>query len=222
MRETHVNVWRSVAISTWLCFSASAGATCGSEFTRHNQIFTFNLSALESPHDYELDLTERQGKIALNFCRPPLTSCNEKGNLFTPSALEIWGDDPLIPCTTASGCHRCKRLGWGALGAQGAHWSLVDPAAPHVGVRLTHYGFGDAALSACGALSGSSAQSLPPPIDEWGAPRPSSFTVDLMCDPNAPWPAAPLEAITLANQQPGDSHDQGALSSGVPVYAVGR
>ena len=42
-------------------------------------------------------------------------------------------------------------------------------------------------------------------VDEWGNPRPPTLTVDLVCEPTAPVPAAPMEVITLSGQHEGDT-----------------
>ena len=183
---------------------------------RGGELWTWNISALTQPHDYEVDLpqsdlgsgTRSYHRIALNVCRPPISACNPasgpKPSRRTPTALLfLAGSAPAgsQQCGSAPCTPECSQLGYGALGHAGAHWSLIDPAVPIEGVRIVHYGLEPAQPASQAQGSGRDETSS---LDEWGAPRPPTFTLDLVCDFAAPLPAAPLERIALLGQSHAD------------------
>ena len=171
----------------------------------HGVEWRFNLTNLTLPtRDYEVD-TGSNGKLVLNVCRPPVSACRPQGGNpippTTPTAIVYTGPPPPSNARCGAGVctARCQKLGWGALAGTGAHWSLIDPAEAHEGVRVSHY---ELAFSSADLSSNSS---IPPARDEWGNPRPAAFTVDFLCDPTAPLPAGPLDAITLFGQPRADT-----------------
>lgn len=58
-----------------------------------------------------------------------------------------------------------------------------------------------------------------PPLDEYGEPRPSLLTVDLVCEPSAPSPGLPLEVISIAGEQPADTALRLRSPHACPVHA---
>ena len=174
--------------------------------------FSWNISALsQAVADYEVEIGG--ARIALNVCRPPITSCNlsptDTSSVHaTPTALLLRG-----PYTSSA---PCQALGWGALGASTAHFSLIDPVGPHEGLRVVHYGLIVPDTKSGKANGGATA---PAPTDEWGQPRPPMLTVDLVCDPGAPLPAAPLEKIVLFGQQAADTSLRMRSRAGCPTKA---
>ena len=114
---------------------------CEYNYTDSNGIrWHYNLSALTAGGgDYEA--SDNGGfRYALNVCRPPLSVCRPAGQpapVGTGTAIKYWGLTPsqcsTPPCTTA-----CALLGWGALGSFATRFSLIDPAEPNEGIRLTH------------------------------------------------------------------------------------
>lgn len=181
---------------------------CEYNYTDSNGIrWHYNLSALTAGGgDYEA--SDNGGfRYALNVCRPPLSVCRPAGQpapVGTGTAIKYWGLTPsqcsTPPCTTA-----CALLGWGALGSFATRFSLIDPAEPNEGIRLTHVSLLSANATPSLPFTAGPAPPVPPAVDEWGQPRPPLLTVDLVCEPTAPIPAAPMQVIALSGQQPGDT-----------------
>ena len=181
---------------------------------RLNELWSFNLSALAQPAgDYEVDLDTSGRRIVTNVCRPPISLCNPPGagrsTHGTPTAIAFWGPKVLStrqPCGGAVCTQQCKRLGYGALGLAGSQWSLIDPASPLEGLRITHYALEAAADAHNDSVApGGLFDETLPALDEWGAPRPPTFTLDVVCDATAPLPAAPLERVQLLGQKRADT-----------------
>ena len=178
---------------------------------RAGELWTWNISTLTQPHDYEVDLPQSDlgsgarsdHRIALNVCRPPMSACNPASDpqptRATPTAVVFSGPAPAAgsQCRAAPCTQECRHLGYGALGHAGAHWSLIDPAVPIEGIRIVHFSLEPAQLAS--PPTGSTDA-----LDDWGAPRPPTFTLDLVCDPTAPVPAAALERIALVGHGPAD------------------
>ena len=168
-----------------------------------------DLAALRNDRaDYVLEAGGRT--LVVNVCRPPLATCrppNSAPLTWTPTAIAFYGPAPPhgAQCGGGVACTRpCSPLAWGALGGQASHWSLIDPTEPYEGLRLVHYGLDlwrpPASARANASLSAPRFDEAQPPQDEWGQPRPPMLTVDLVCEPTAPRPAAPLELVSLLGQ----------------------
>ena len=166
----------------------------------HANQWLFNLTSLSRESDFEV--SEGDSKLSFRVCQPPNTACNQTdSHSMTPTA---------VACSGLLGM-QCQGLGWGALGATGSHWSLIDHGNAHAGVRVMHYGFHSTNLSGVHAT------------DEWGAPRPSTFTADFVCDHMMAQPTA------HAVQEPGQllrwtPSDHGVVITSVaacPLAAIG-
>ena len=194
--------------------------------------WAWNFSAMASPSaDYEMSASGF--RIALNICQPPVSACRPPGLApppqGTPAAIKFWGPTPSCTTAPASRCatQACAHLAWGALGGMATRWSLIDPAEPSEGIRLTHYSLSATPplpvfnRTAAGPGTPSPASSVSSaPLDEYGQPRPSLLTVDLVCEPTAPLPAAPLQMITITGQQPGDTTLKLRSPAACPTHAA--
>ena len=185
---------------------------CGHEFTdTRGVLWNWNFTGLAA-HGGDYEVSSNGFKYVLNVCRPPLTACRPAGQPTprgTPTAVQFWGPAP-AQCTTPPCTQACSLLGWGPLASSASRFSLIDPAEPSEGIRLTHVGaLGSQPPALQPPASPAPANANPSPrtaaLDEWGQPRPPLLTVDLVCEPAAPLPAAPLEYISLIGQQPGDT-----------------
>ena len=176
---------------------------CGHRYTdAHGLAWSYNLTAL-SVDGADYLASDIDGRYALNFCRPPASPCQVAG---TASAVKYIGPK----CTVPRCKQPCELLGWGALGGPTTQFSLIDPSEPMEGLRLTSVG-----LLSTAPLNASV-------VDEWGNPRPPLLTVDLVCEPTAPVPAAPMEVITLTGQQPGDTTLKLRSPLACPVKSLAR
>ena len=164
----------------------------------------FNLTNLTAAQDYEVNT--HRGKLSLNVCRPPQATCRPQGMTNVPpttaTSILSWGNPPEASC---------QKLGWGALGRTGSHWTLIDPAGAHEGVRVIHY---DLTTWSGVALSNASGRAV---ADEFGALRPPALVVDFVCDPSAPLPAKPLQEISLNAQASADLTIRVLSPSACPV-----
>lgn len=152
-------------------------------------VWLYNITGIgRTDLDWKAPTGGNQERIVTNICRPLITQC--RGTAYAPSAIKQQGDGPVFTC---------EPLGWGVIGGAGTRWALIDPAQPSEGLRLTLVDLlhvptlGNVTIDAY------------TPRDEWGLPRPPVLTMDLVCEPTAPRPAAPLEIVRLLGQPRGDT-----------------